>query len=99
MKRFIFRTLDQYSLKSFGHQQWKAGVQHGVECEQQRIIDILQDESVEVMMESPDALFGAFISDVEFKLPDGNDVVEVNFAHMALKQQLARFVELIKGEK
>ena len=43
MKRFIFRALDQYAFKSFGHQQWKAGVQHGVKCEQERIIKLLDE--------------------------------------------------------
>ena len=45
MKRFIFRALDQYAFKSFGHQQWKAGVQHGIICEQQRIIKLFESRS------------------------------------------------------
>jgi hypothetical protein len=44
MKRFIFYALDQYTLKVYRRKEWEAGVKHGVICEQQRIIKLLEAE-------------------------------------------------------
>jgi hypothetical protein len=43
MKRFIFYALDQYTIKVLCRKEWEAGVQHGIACEQQRIIKLLED--------------------------------------------------------
>jgi hypothetical protein len=42
MKRFIFYALDQYTLKVYRRQEWEAGVKHGIKCEQQRTIELLE---------------------------------------------------------
>jgi hypothetical protein len=42
MKRFIFYALDQYTIKVLCRKEWEAGVQHGIKCEQQRIIKLLE---------------------------------------------------------
>jgi hypothetical protein len=63
--------------------------------ERERIIGILENSSEQ---ESPSYLFSKIIGDFEFKLPDGNDVVERNVAFTALDAQLFRLIELIKGD-
>jgi hypothetical protein len=44
MKRFIFYALDQYTLKVYRRKEWEAGVRHGIVCEQQRIIKLLEEQ-------------------------------------------------------
>jgi hypothetical protein len=44
VKRFIFYAMDQYTLKVYRRKEWEAGVQHGIKCEQQRIIKLLETE-------------------------------------------------------
>jgi hypothetical protein len=45
MKRFIFYALDQYTIKVLCRKEWEAGVEHGIACEQQRIIKLLDEFS------------------------------------------------------
>jgi len=42
VKRFIFYAMDQYTIKVLCRKEWEAGVQHGIACEQQRIIKLLE---------------------------------------------------------
>jgi hypothetical protein len=69
----------------------------GMSLKQDSVIDFLENYSL--LAESPSVIFSNTISDYEFKLADGNDVVEVNFAHEAFREQLARIIIVIKGEK
>jgi len=41
VKRFIFYAMDQYTIKVLCRKEWEAGVQHGIACEQQRIMKLL----------------------------------------------------------
>jgi hypothetical protein len=43
VKRFIFYAMDQYTIKVLCRKEWEAGVKHGIKCEQQRIIKLLED--------------------------------------------------------
>lgn len=61
----------------------------GAQIERERIIGL-----VDTTYEFSNAIFEA-----QFKLPDGNDVLEVNHAHSAFNSYRARLLELIKGEK
>jgi hypothetical protein len=38
--------MDQYTIKVLCRKEWEAGVQHGIACEQQRIIKLLQNQAV-----------------------------------------------------
>jgi hypothetical protein len=74
---------------------WRTGVAQGRENERERIIKLLQEGSE---FESAGYLFSQIISDNEFKLPDGNDVVEVTIAWRAFDSQLNKLISIIKGE-
>ena len=63
--------------------------QEGAETERERIIELL-DTSYD---------FYHAISEAEFKLPDGNDVVEVNHAISAFNAYRARLLERIEVEQ
>jgi hypothetical protein len=36
--------MDQYTIKVLCRKEWEAGVQHGIACEQQRIIKLLEEQ-------------------------------------------------------
>lgn len=65
------------------------GYDKGVEAERERIIRLIEVEA---------AIFSTIVCDYEFKLPDGNDVIEVNDAWNAFMKQVEGFIKLIKGE-
>lgn len=66
-----------------------------VAYEQARIIKLLE----EPYFLEPLANALISLSDLQFKLPDGNDVVEINFAIQAIYEYTHDLIALIKGEK
>lgn len=72
-----------------------AFVENIIEVRENQIIKLLEEPYfLEPLVKALNTL-----SDLEFKLPDGNDVVEMNFARQELYEYTQNLIALIKGEK
>jgi len=68
---------------------YNSGLERGAALERDRIVNLINDLA---------HVFSTAVSEAEFKLPDGNDVLEVNDAYAACNSYIFATLKQIKGE-